>query len=237
MSVYAADDELVFMPDPAGLRRVGSSKLREVNLRSVGDFQGVVSGTPGALFAWIIDGKTVVRAAGQYSVCITSDDGSYLYVNGRLVVSNGGLHGDVRKCATVALGEGAQAVQVRGFNNYGGASQVLTYSGPDTNQKDVYMPCSVTTGAVAQNLGGKLAGFSLAVFTAPYGLGSMPDLGSQDLRLVGPATVASINVQSLDDLAKLFPGVQATNFGWAAYGKATILTEGTYTLCITSDDG
>ena len=234
ISMYSSANEVMFLPDVSDLQLVGTAKLLQVNFHSVADFQSVISKTPAGQFVWIIDGKVVIKTAGQYKLCITSDDGSYLYLNGNLVVSNGGLHGDVKQCSTVALTAGPQAIQVQGFNNLGGASQVLSYSGPDTNGQEVNMPCGVTTGALAPQ---RLSGFSLALFTAPFGLGSEPDLGSSALTYVGRVSVPTINVQTTDDVTKLFPKVQITNFAWAAFGKATIVTAGTYSFCITSDDG
>jgi hypothetical protein len=236
VSMYSSTNELVYLPNVADLTRVGVSKAREINFRSVGDFQNAVSGTPSQLFVWIIDGKILIRAAGDYSMCITSDDGSYLYVDGNLIVSNGGLHGDVKKCATINLAEGGHTVQVRGFNNYGGASQYLTYSGPDTNQREVNMPSSITTGASAPDSERK-TGFSFSLFSAPYWLGSQPDLGSRDLTFLGELVLPDINIQTVEELSALFPKAPTTNVAWAAYGKAVIAIAGTYSFCITSDDG
>jgi hypothetical protein len=88
VSVYFSTDELVYLPSVADLTRVGAAKTRKINFRSVGDFQNAVSGTPSQLFVWVIDGKILIRASGDYSMCITSDDGSYLYVDENLLVNN-----------------------------------------------------------------------------------------------------------------------------------------------------
>jgi hypothetical protein len=234
VSMYSSTNELVYLPNVADLTRVGVSKAREINFRSVGDFQNAVSGTPSQLFVWIIDGKILIRTGGDYSLCITSDDGSYLYVDENLVVSNGGLHGDVKKCATINLAEGGHAVQVRGFNNYGGASQYLTYSGPDTKEREVNMPSSITTGASSPE---HKSGFSVSLFSAPFWLGSQPDLGSRDLTFQGAVVVPNINIQTIADLSTLFPKAPTTNVAWAAYGRASIAIAGIYSFCITSDDG
>ena len=55
-------------------------------------------------------GFLFVPQAGTYTLQTTSDDGSLLYVDGRLVVDNGGLHGARTRTGRVAMARGPHAI-------------------------------------------------------------------------------------------------------------------------------
>ena len=58
---------------------------------------------------------------------IASDDGSRLFIDGHLVVDNGGLHGTFAKDGTVALTPGYHDIRMEMFENFGAASAILSY--------------------------------------------------------------------------------------------------------------
>ncbi len=64
-----------------------------------------------------------IRAGNDdiYKFDLLSDDGSRLFVDGRLVVDNDGLHGPVEKSGVIALAKGAHKIRVEWFNKTGGA--------------------------------------------------------------------------------------------------------------------
>ena len=51
-------------------------------------------------FGAVFEGKLYVEG-GSYPLGISSDDGSKLYVNGELLVDNGGTHGNTAKGTTI----------------------------------------------------------------------------------------------------------------------------------------
>jgi len=65
-----------------------------------------------------------------------------VYVNGRRVVDNDGLHGGAEKCGSVELKPGGALVRADGFEEGRGseAEIVLRYSGPDTDYHKVLAP-------------------------------------------------------------------------------------------------
>jgi hypothetical protein len=71
-----------------------------------------------------ITGNITVSAAGPYTFALNSDDGSELFIDGGLVINNGGAHGPLIKPGTVALSAGEHSVEVRFFECCGGASGV-----------------------------------------------------------------------------------------------------------------
>jgi hypothetical protein len=68
---------------------------------------------------------------GSYTLYIKSDDGSFLYLDDALVISNGGYHGDVELSYTVNLTGGQlYKIQMDMFQGSGGATAVLSWAGP-----------------------------------------------------------------------------------------------------------
>ena len=51
-------------------------------------------------------GQLKIEESGEYTFYLTSDDGSWLYIDGQLVIDNGGLHAPREKSATVHLTKG-----------------------------------------------------------------------------------------------------------------------------------
>ena len=60
-----------------------------------------------------------------WSICITSDDGSKLYLDDVLKVNNDGLHGSIRKCAFVS--EGTYKLDLEYFEAGGSAECILEF--------------------------------------------------------------------------------------------------------------
>jgi len=64
-----------------------------------------------------------VQQDGEYAFGSSSDDGSWIYLDGKLVLDNGGTHGAVdREGVLRVLSKGAHPVEVRYFDAGGGAS-------------------------------------------------------------------------------------------------------------------
>jgi len=135
LSVYKSSSRISSTPDFSGkdVTIVGFALTPFVDLKNIWDFRKLVPNTPGNNLAWKIEGKLVIIAAGSYSVCTASHDGSLLYVDGDLVVKNDGLHELSEYCADRTLTAGTHPIDVTGFMNDGHPSITVTYSGPDTN--------------------------------------------------------------------------------------------------------
>jgi alpha-L-fucosidase len=70
-------------------------------------------------------GYLVIPIDDAYSFALTSDDGSRLYVDGKLAVDNDGLHSSEEKRADLPLAAGAHAIKVEYFNKTGQSELVL----------------------------------------------------------------------------------------------------------------
>ena len=134
MTVYRSPQPLgAFPSNLAQLPVAGKGEPPYLNFHSSGDLRQYVPGTPDEHYAAVFESRITVRGAGGYRFCTASDDGSWLDVDGDRIIDNGGLHGDVRRCADHALAAGEHHVKVEFFQNGGGASLVVTWQGPDTD--------------------------------------------------------------------------------------------------------
>ena len=72
-------------------------------------------GSPPEVFSTTWTGSIVVLRAGTYTLATVSDDGSSVFVDGRLVVDNGGNHGARLATGLVHLARGTHAVWIHYF--------------------------------------------------------------------------------------------------------------------------
>ena len=64
---------------------------------------------------------------------------SLLYVDGRLLVDDDGLHGMVERCGSLDLSAAAHGIYLVGFQAGGGVGMELRYTGPDTGGKKLFV--------------------------------------------------------------------------------------------------
>jgi len=126
------------LPDFGALAAYASEVVENINFPSTGgEFAG--SGRAddvGAVYTGWID----IPASGFWTLGLTSDDGSKLWIGDDLVVDNDGLHGMVTVRGTRALAAGKHALRVEFFEAGGGAGLILAWSGPE--QSTTAVPAS-----------------------------------------------------------------------------------------------
>ncbi len=76
------------------------------------------------------DGYLHIATAGAYNFALASDDGSKLYIDGKLVVDNDGDHGVIMANGGTTLQPGKHAIRVEWFNGGGGAWLGAYFEGP-----------------------------------------------------------------------------------------------------------
>ena len=91
---------------------------------------GVANRTDG--YVLLFTGYLDVKEGGVYTFETTSDDGSALYVDKKLVVNNNGIHPPVKKTGKIKLRKGWRKVNVLYFESSGGEALSVQYSGPNT---------------------------------------------------------------------------------------------------------
>ena len=74
-------------------------------------------------------GVLKVPKDGKYTLFLNSDDGSRLFIDGKEVVSNGGLHGMEEKSGEVELKAGPHELKVEFFQNEGGLGCIFSWQG------------------------------------------------------------------------------------------------------------
>lgn len=101
------------------------------------------SGGPTVNFGARFSGAINISTAGQYSFSTTSDDGSRLYIDNRLVVVNDGPKApSTITGAPVTLGAGLHEFRLDYTQGGGGSLLAFNYSGPDTANNSVLVPAS-----------------------------------------------------------------------------------------------
>jgi hypothetical protein len=78
------------------------------------------NGPPPDTFSTTWSGVVIAPREGTYSFGTVSDDGSEVFVDGRLVVDNGGHHSPLLATGSVHLAQGAHSVFIRYFQDGGG---------------------------------------------------------------------------------------------------------------------
>ncbi len=85
---------------------------------------------PSQPFGLRFTGTIAAPKDGAYTFFVSSDDGSRVYVDGKPVVNNDGLHGMEEKSGNVTLKAGGHSVVVTYFNNGGGHGLEAAWQGP-----------------------------------------------------------------------------------------------------------
>lgn len=90
-----------------------------------------------APFSIVWTGYLFAPRTGSYVLATESDDGSWIYIDQRLVVDNGGEHGTKRERRTVYLTEGLHVITVKYFDQYFGAIMRLLWATPGQSAETV----------------------------------------------------------------------------------------------------
>ena len=112
-----------------------------VALPDFSQLKPVKSGTTGAFsleprkrgdhFGFRFTGYIFIKAAGKYTFETASDDGSQLFVDGKMIVDNNGSHPVIQKTGSVELKPGMHKIVVTFFEGAGGEHLAVKYQGPD----------------------------------------------------------------------------------------------------------
>ncbi|RYG01448.1 MAG: beta-glucosidase, partial [Chitinophagaceae bacterium] len=71
-------------------------------------------------FGVVFNGFIQIDTEGEYKFFTSSDDGSKLYIDGKVVVDNDGDHGVIERSGSVNLSKGKHAIVIEYFNGGGG---------------------------------------------------------------------------------------------------------------------
>ena len=107
-------------------------------------------------FAAVATGCLAVPADGNWDFWLTSDDGSRLIVGGTILIDNDGLHAMRTRSAGTWLAAGTHPLELRFFENAGGAGLRLEWAGPGVPRQVV--PASAFCHEVSGALPGDRVG-------------------------------------------------------------------------------
>ena len=119
---YYEEDELEVLPDFKSMNPMRMGKCNEFNLAEMPN--------RGNNFALVIAGYIYIEKDGDYKFYTASDDGSKLYMDGKLLVNNDGSHGAKWHSGDRALVKGWHVIKVSYFNGGGGQILNVFYRGP-----------------------------------------------------------------------------------------------------------
>ncbi|MEM7256893.1 MAG: galactose oxidase-like domain-containing protein [Pseudomonadota bacterium] len=94
--------------------------------------------TSNDFFGLRFTGTMDLPGTGEYTFYVTSDDGSELFINDQLVVSNDGLHPAVEKSVTATITQGTQDFVVTYFEKTGGVALSVEVAGPQVNRQPLH---------------------------------------------------------------------------------------------------
>ncbi|MCF6149083.1 MAG: hypothetical protein E3K37_10525 [Candidatus Kuenenia sp.] len=82
-------------------------------------------------FSIMWDGFIDINTADNYTFLLSSDDGSWLFIDDALIIDNGGSHMVKEKSGTVFLNKGKHKIKIKYFDKKGGAVLKLLWKTPD----------------------------------------------------------------------------------------------------------
>jgi len=92
-------------------------------------------------YGFVFDGLIKIPADGIYNFYISSDDGSQLFIDNKILVDNDGLHGIIEKGNEIPLAKGYHAIKVVFFERSGGDALQVQWKGPGFSEQII--PASV----------------------------------------------------------------------------------------------
>ncbi len=188
----------------------GKAKTFTINVkeRKVGD-----------QFAFRFKAAINIPATGKYTFYTSSDDGSNLYIGGKHVVNNGGVHGVTQKSGSITLQKGEHEIVVTFFEAAGGEELRVEWEGPGVKKQII--PTSVLSsigGAPMVPL--NTENFRVEGRKASFGKRMFGVLGCASCHLmpnVGPIPsrapmLTALNPESDSGCLSLKPGTSAPNY-------------------------
>ncbi|MEZ4962778.1 MAG: PA14 domain-containing protein [Saprospiraceae bacterium] len=81
-------------------------------------------------FGLVFEGWIAVPETGAYTIHLSTDDGSRLYIANQMLIEDDGLHGMNKQAASIALKKGIHPIQLEFFQKKGGVGLAFSVEGP-----------------------------------------------------------------------------------------------------------
>lgn len=176
-------------------------------------------------YSFEFDGYLEISTEGNYLFYSKSDDGSKIYINGKEIVNNDGLHGEIERSGSVYLTPGKQAIKVTYFEKTGGDVLSIRYSGPGISKQlipdsKLFLQGDDTSKPPVEGDEGLIYKYYEGDWTA------LPNFSA-----LTPKKSGSIQNFSLS------PKNQQNNYAFLFEGFITVNQAGNYNFFTSSDDG
>jgi chitodextrinase len=168
-------------------------------------------------FGFKFSGFVNVPSDGTYTFYTSSDDGSKLYIGTTEVVNNDGLHGNQERSGTIGLKAGKHAITVIFFENGGGESLSVSYSGPNLSKTTIPASALYRAGTATGSV-------TMEMWTGVSG------------RAVSNIPVNSTTNKTTSTLTSLESTASGDNYGVRIRGYIVPSTTADYYFYIASDD-
>ncbi len=182
-------------------------------------------------YAFRHQGYLVVPEDGLYTFYLASDDGSALYIGNQKLINNDGLHALREYSVSILLKAGVHRITSAFFQEWGGASLTVQWSGPS------FAKSAISVGALLHTVDmlppltppDKPKGPLLPKLAYRYYEGdwsALPDFTTLQPKSLG--TAGSID---------LTPAARSWEYGLSFTGYINVPQDGVYRFYTTSDDG
>jgi len=208
------------LPDFAALTPYKSSVIGAVNFPRA--YTNVLGSGRGKLFGALVEGSIIIPAGDTYTFYSNSEDGSMLWIDGRLVVSNDFIHGNMTEAS----------------------GSITLPAGPHAFKVEFFMGSTYWGGVVASWQSSTLAkqaipstAFATPLSIAFYDLPDLPSVipGFDDRAPYKTSVLTQVNQPSTTGL--LFDSDRKDYLLASFDGYFIAPAEGLYTLYTQSDDG
>ena len=245
---YYIGEQMTSMPNVRSRVPNWIAEAEELHFEDEAAFKKLDPKKPDDLWAAVIDGVLAVEEQGAHEFFLSSDDGSHLWIDGKLLISNGGLHGaEEIKSASIVLDPGYHAIKVDLFDNEHAAALTLLWKGPTTDGKKDYVNGyyfkNSEPGAQSKNVlpspedVGLTQGFLMSVYTSnmPDPLVQVPHLDAMKPDFTGRSK--TIQFHGMDSFRKVYSQIPDDHFAIEWQGVIPVTQDGEYKFYLNSDDG
>lgn len=107
-------------------------------------------------YGFVFNGYVKIETDGEYTFYTKSDDGTKLYIDGVLIVTNDGTHGAIEEQGSICLQPGFHEIKVEYFDKVG-TNDVLqaSYEGPGVSKQEIrdlfHLPSDIVVSTNKEN--------------------------------------------------------------------------------------
>eukprot|EP00960_Hanusia_phi_P007926 227291-Hanusia_phi.AAC.1 len=243
LRVFSSHYALVNVPDMYDLEYVGDAQLDgyiDLNSRSaiselipsLDNYHGQGSYPQGS-FAGVIYGVVYIEIAGSYTFCSMSMDGSRIFVDREVVLSNDGRHSSPHEeCGVVELSEGYIDLTVDFFSYHQEFRLQISYSGPDTDE-EIQLLNSWRSSEYPPPP--SRSQWAIRTYASDHTLYSTERRAG--LHLSGSASLIWPALSSLSELQAVIPSTPNSNFVYELFGVFHAKESGDHVMCTEGASG